>query len=774
MQLPFIKKNESEKSFFLSLLIKPYKVATILFEEVENKLFILATNETSIESDIDQISSDELLAAADKTISTVETSLPEGASVEKTIFSLPYDWVEENKIKSTYLDRLKNMCKALDLTPIGYLTSIEAIVHFMDKNEGAPVSAIFIEITKGRVFAYLVKAGRIIEAHSETISATTLEASELLLKRFQSVDVIPAKIILLDLENSADVQQDFLSHKWSAQIPFLHVPQVVVLEKGFENEAVINGVAQQMELTVLLDVKAPIDSDSEEKPLVEAVGEDFGFVKEGEIAESEIGSQKTEDGEPRFAEALRGESVEDGLINEKDIKESLENENNAGVEGFTNLKSVSKQPDLDIAYFKENEEKIEEEEFAQGKNKFTLPIDLAVVTTLLKKIKLPSSLKLPQGAGSGRKPVVILIGLIIFILVFSFLYYNFILSADISVFSDRKSVDKTATINFSKDSSSDTTIKLGIISEEIKGSEDKNATGKKETGDKSKGSVVIYNKTESPKTFNKGATVVGPNSLEFILTDDIKIASTSSFATSLSSSSVKIEAAKFGKEYNLPSGSNFTLKGFSTSDFIAKNSDATGGGSSKITTVVSKKDLADLLSLITQKLSGDAISKAQSEVKGDEAILQNVLATSVKDQSYSKKEGQETSSVGLSATIVYDIGKYNQNDINKVVKNISKGDVPATFVLEQSNSKVSIENVKVGKDGESASASLKINAIYSPQIDTVTLASKLKGKQMSDADHMLRGITGITDVNIIFRRKLPLLPNLLPFSSKNIHVEIKH
>lgn len=743
MNLPFLNKNQPERSFFLSLLIKPYKVAAILFEEVGDKLLILSTNETPIEADIDQVSSEELLHASDKTISACEVALPEGESVEKTIFSVPYDWIEESKIKSTYLDRLKNVCTALDLIPIGYLTSIEAIVHFIDKSEGAPVSAVFFEITKNRVFAYLVKAGKIIHASSETVSESILASSEELLKKFSNIDVLPAKIILLDLENSSEIQQEFLSHKWSG-IPFLHVPQVVVLEKGFENEAVVNGVATQMELAVADSANVVgefkkaegLDAISESQKNAEFErGEDFGFVKEADIRDqkSEVGSDS---------------------------------------EGDENVEPL-KQPDLDVNYFKEHEGEIEQEAFGREERK-PISFNLAPFLAVYKKIKLPTNLnQYIRGSKSGNKIIATAVVVIVFILLFSFLYYNFLLKADIMVFSDQKAVSKTADIAFTTDPTGDE-IKLNIVSEEIKGSEEKNATGKKETGDKAKGSLTIYNKTEDSKTFSKGTTLVGPNNLEFVITDDVKIASTSSFSTSLSSASVKVEAAKFGKEYNLPSGSNFTVKGFSTSDYIAKNSDATSGGSSKTTTVVSKKDLSDLLSLITQKLTGDAISKAQSEISGNEAIMTDPLSSDIKKQDYSKKEGDEASSVSLEATIVYNVGKYNKNDIENVVKNISKNEVPGTYVLQEGESKIDIEDIKVAKDGESASAKLKINAVYSPQIDSNSLAKSLKGKSQGAADKKIREITGVSDVNIKFRNQIPPLPSLLPFNSKNITVEIKY
>ena len=91
MQLPFIKKQETEKNFFLALLIKPYRIGAILFEEINSKLFILSTREIEVDGETDTLSSENILTGADQAISFIEASLPEGASVDKTIFSVPYD-----------------------------------------------------------------------------------------------------------------------------------------------------------------------------------------------------------------------------------------------------------------------------------------------------------------------------------------------------------------------------------------------------------------------------------------------------------------------------------------------------------------------------------------------------------------------------------------------------------------------------------------------------------------------------------------------------------
>lgn len=298
MQLPFIKKNEPQKNFFVSLIIAPYRVGAILFEEINSKLFILSSREEEVGKNANDLSAEELLTAADHVISFVETSLPEGGNLDKTIFSVPHDWIIDGKIAQEHLVKLKRICQDLGLTPVGYLISVEAIISYLTNQEGAPVSAIFVEIANKQIIVYLVRAGKILEVHSGEVEENVLATTESLLKKIVKVDVLPSKILLLDYKDGAESQQEFVYHTWPKDIPFLHVPQVTVLEKGIENEATINGVAQQMELEVLQDApkselaREEIAEESalpifkEEKPdekveekIEEAAPEEFGFMK---------------------------------------------------------------------------------------------------------------------------------------------------------------------------------------------------------------------------------------------------------------------------------------------------------------------------------------------------------------------------------------------------------------------------------------------------------------------------------------------------------------
>ncbi len=748
MQLPFLSRNTQQQKFFLALLIKPYKIGAILFEEVNSKLIILAHHEVETEKETSLLTPEELLVTGDKVISYVEGSMPQGYVLEKTIFSVPYLWVDENgKIKKDHLVNLKKLCEDLGLVPVGFLMSIEAIVHFLQKNEGAPVSAVFVEVAKDEVFAYLVRGGKIVQVKSGNVEETVLLTTENLLQKIDAVDALPSKIILLDYKNVDSVEQEFLSHQWSKDIPFLHIPQVVVLEKGFENEATINGVAAQMELTVSQKVRTSNENEVVET-LDTATSEDFGFVKEKDVAliKEEVGN------------VSEVQIDKDETLPEEHVK-----------------KDTTTTPN--VSYFKgEDIDTVKEEEVEEIYNKKASGLSLVSVPSVLKNIKLPNLTSLPVGlfGGSGKiKLAIAAIAGVAIIIGFSFLYYNVLLGAKITVFADKKAIVESENVRFAT-SPGDGVIPIEMIEIEIEGEDTKNTTGKKETGDKAKGEVTIFNKTEDKKTFPKGTIVVGPNNLEFELLDEISVASTSPFSTSLSSAKGKVSAAKFGKEYNLPSSSNFTVKNFSTNNYIGKNQEAITGGTKKEIIVVSAKDLTDLLVAVTEKLEEDALSQGKKEADSETEIFPAVITREVIEKTYTKKEGDESGSVGVSAKVKYTLGKYSKQSLQDVVESLSRGDVPGTYALLEGESNVDITEIEVDSKDDSASAVLKVNAVYSPQIKSDELSNAIKGKSESNALEQIKKIPGVTDVSISFVNKIPLFPLVLPNNIGKISIEVKN
>lgn len=784
--LSALKKKKEPRDFYLSLIFKPHKAAAILFEKTQESLVIISTKEEPLTTELDTLSSDDLVKVADTVISSVEGALPEGESVEKTIFSVPYSWQTDGKITRENLTKLKQICDALDLKAIGFIISAEAIVNFLHKKDGAPVSAIFVEHAANNAIVYLVKGGKILEVHSAPVGEDFVGAVEKLLTQVEKVDNLPAKIVLHDYEGVESLQQEFLNHEWKKELNFLQIPQVLVLDKGFENEAVIHGVASQMGFDVLQDLHAGaqvVDEETDEisevpEEIEVASADEFGFVQ-GEIP-SEDPLDTSEEGVPE--EETVSDDTETIADEEVDSSVKISDEHRNVAEPTIN--EFSRHDDESEVTEEDNKKDVPEED----PDKPVLPTNNEAPdtrTTLVDKLRTLPILSLMDSVKSGKgisslfkKGLNLRIGLIAFGIVAllvagTYLYYNYFLKAEIIIFADSTVVTKDESVVFSSDddtSFEDKTIKLGTLTESIDVTAEQDVTGKKETGEKAKGEITVYNKTEKPVTFEKG-TEISANNLDYVLLDDIKIASTSSFSTSFSSSKAKVEATKFGKEYNLPSGTNFTVDGQSTSNYFAKNDSAFAGGTKTELTVVSKADLESLRKEVQKGSQEKALAAAKQKLDENTLLINTPLSSKLDGEKFSKKEGEEAKKVSVSGKLAYTFGTYSKQDLADFVEQMGDGEVPDDYGYREDQSDIQVTNIKV--EDKEVTGKVSVNAVFAPTIETSKILGELAGKNVGSAEDVIRGKKGISDYTILRKNVLPLFPSFLPFNAKNISITVK-
>lgn len=794
-----LKKKKVERDFYVALILKPHKATAILFEKTEDNLSILATKEDKLEKDIDSLSAEELVSVSDSIVSGVEVSLPEQTNLEKTIFSVPYSWQQDGKITRPNLEKLKAVCDQLELKAIGFIISIEAVVSFMQQKDGAPITAIFVEHFDKQVFVYMVRNGQIVEAQSSDAGENVVQSVEKLLDAVTQFDVLPSKMYLNDYENAEKVQQKFLSHDWKDKLNFLHDPQVVILEKDLENQAVINGVASQMGFDGLMDVslsdnETKDSGDDSEEISAEvaatataaelAAAEEFGFVQNEDVRAQ--GAEPVDE-----VEAIQ--EAEDRKQTDEDKDKKADNDE---------LETIADESLGDHSFHEDSnisEPKISRSGYVSDKdndNNDIVATDKAFMdeddgnendsrVTLVDKLKSAAPIGIVRAILSGKgssalkksispRLIVILVVVVAAIIGIAYIYFTFFLKAEVVVFADSKVLSKEESVTFSSDehtSYSDKVIALHTVDESVNGSASKDVTGTKETGTKATGEVVVYNKTEKPVTFDKGTTISSSNGLDFVTLDDVKIASTSSFSTSFSSAKVKVESSKFGKEYNLPSGTNFTVDGESNSDYIAKNESAFSGGTKKELEVVSQKDLDQLEEKIENGTADKALNAATGKLGADTLLIKTPLGVKLDNEKYSKKAGEEAKTVTLTADIVYTFGTYAKNDLVEFVKQMAKDEVPDEYVYVSEQSEVRVDNVKVD-DGD-VTGTLKTNSVFAPSVQTSTLMTELKGKPLGKAESMIKGMKGVSDYKIIRRNVIPLFPSFMPFNTKNIEVTVR-
>lgn len=741
----FTKKKELHE-LFLTLHIKPYSVGAILLEKKEKNLIPVASYESSLEKHVDTLSPHELLEYADKAISSIENSVPHARDVEKTIFALPNHWVEEAKIKRDHLLALKKITDDLSLVPIGFLVSTEAIVHALQEKEGAPLSAILIEVINEELFLSLVKQGKILEEDRATIQESSIATAELLLHNLKNVEVLPSRILLLENTNSEKKQQAFVSHVWSKSIPFLHIPQVEVLDKTSEQESVIQGVADQLDLRLVLDEIPLMGKIEKESPVVDS-DEDFGFVKEKDLSKM-------------AKEELNLESD----VMPVEVDEDSDHEEHEERVEYSEETHTSRIRDEEMATGIEKSQNHEPEVHHARKVKKSIPFNPMVVVNLL---------KMPKGI--LRRPGLItipIIGIGAVVLVW-YVYTSYVVKTTVTIFAkvQEVNVDEKITLATSEGEKDDTTLPLTTFKEEEDGEVSIVTTGEKETGDKAKGEVTVFNKTEKEKAFPKGTVIVGTNKLEFLTQDDITISSTSAFSTEFSSKKVKIEAKTFGKEFNLPSKTNFELKEFPSSSYFARNDQALSGGTKKTSQIVSEEDLVNVEKELVSTLSKKAKESVQSKLSPSQKLIDTPLEADTSDSTASDKEGAEVEEVSISGKVAITLGVYDEEDMKSLVKNLKSGEVPSEYEIDKSHSSLSLDDIEV--EDSQASARLVGRAIFQPKIEIDTLRKDVQGKTINSATKKISSIPGIGEVQIKQNISLPILGSFISRNANNIRIEVK-
>src|SRR5258706_5975614 len=245
LPIPLLRKKEI-KNYFLALLLRDDNISAVVFEEETGKIKLVGKGAEELKTSLDETSFEELLEACDKAIGTAESALPSNVETHKTVFGVKESWVEDTKIKREHLAHLKQLSEQLDLKPLGFLIFSEAIAHLLQKEEGAPISAVLIDVGTKHATATLLRAGRVVETKETKLGESIPATIDELLKTFESSDILPSRILLFNVGGSSKLAQQFISHQWSKSLPFLHVPQITLLETDFEARAILFGTAAQL------------------------------------------------------------------------------------------------------------------------------------------------------------------------------------------------------------------------------------------------------------------------------------------------------------------------------------------------------------------------------------------------------------------------------------------------------------------------------------------------------------------------------------------------
>lgn len=692
------------------LVLRNEKTSAVVFEELNGKIKVIGEGAGYFTDTIENASIEEMLDVLDRAISNAESDLPENIQTEKTIFGVKESWVEENKIKKEYLAKLKKISDTLGLTPIGFLIIPQAIVHFLQKEEGAPVSAILVEVGNKSVMISLVRAGRIVETKSSEIHESVPLTVDTLLKHLQAPEILPSRVIIFDGES--DLSQKLLAHRWTKSLPFLHLPQITQLSNNFDARSVLFGAATQMGFEVLKEEKEEEELQAHNYSL-----DNFGFAKDKDVAYEPLSEHqekiKTHEKVPKILPLIK-------KIFAKVI--TLVRKIEPG-----KLKKL-----LSFFYFNKN-----------NKKAFLVPaVFLAII-----------------------------IG---FFLYYSFgVHATITINIKPKIAEQDKSVDFSIAPITNKEAKTIpgelvSISQEGNVTTEATG---RLEVGDKSKGIVTVFSGISQTKTLAKGTVITSPNDLRFLLDQDLTTKGVATHSADE-TVAPSKADVSVTAAQIGKESNLPSGTKFIVSTFDTSEIVAKNDNPFSGGTKKEVTVASKNDVATLEEELPKKLEQKAKEDLGKKILADQEILPAFISQTLTNKKIDPNVGEQGDKVTLKATVTYQSIAYKKNDIIELARSLLEDNIPKDTTIDYNNIKISVKNVKKKNDKEIL-ANLNIKGLLMPKVDKKTLASDLAGVSYEEAKSKLERLPYVSSITISFSPNFPLLPKILPKLDKNIIIKTK-
>jgi hypothetical protein len=781
MKLPSFGNTKKQKELFLSLLLFPDAVDASAWQ-LNHK------GEANILGSVTQALSnnnwDERNDASDKCVSTLE-DITKSQNINKVILGLPAEYLtDEGDVKKEVKQHIKKLTHLLELTPIGFVSIYQAIIHHYKLKEGVPPSLILMGITSESITITLYKVGNFIGQRILPREGNLIGHLEDALASFTNVEILPSRIIIYGTNRNSleDAKRDILQYHWQQKANFLHFPKAEVL--AADEAAIAVSSAGALELAKQIDIyddeEETVDTEiaavgvasqvigNNEEPIIEKhedeiENEENQVQSDDELSDNGVSEQLTDN-------MLADEDYQDNFIKEDDFHTTAMDE-----EVHSNVETVNPEE------FGFSTDESEDEDLPLKKNNTLAAVSSPInrIVAKFKTISLPIRKKQvqkedrKQGKSKKKRNILVgsLVGSILFIIVLFVFYTNVFPKADVSITVSPQDVTAEETIQIGEAEDIEAlTVSARVIEQSVNGEKTIPVTGKKIIGDPAKGSVTIFNKSLVSRTFKKG-TVLSAGSVDFLLDSDVSVASASE---SLSEGSIiygkttaNVTAKDIGTQGNIGAEKEFGIEGVSSSIATARNEKAFNGGTSQDIKVVSRADQDELIEQLTAELIDQA--KEGFSAEEGEKMINETITTAVSEKTFSHEIGEEADELNGKATVMISGTAYNEADVKNAVAEKMNDQIPEGYKLSIESLMLSFETPEITESGE-ITVNVTVTGKAVPSIDVDQLASTISGMSIEQATEEIMKNNGVENVVIVVTRALR--KNMLPKNEKNITISI--
>ncbi len=362
------------------------------------------------------------------------------------------------------------------------------------------------------------------------------------------------------------------------------------------------------------------------------------------------------------------------------------------------------------------------------------------------------------------------IGTVVLLLVLNY----FIKSAHVTLYAKGSKVD--VNFDFSIDpQAKDSSPTKGILAgQNLTSSKDLTAsvpaTGKKDIGTKAGGTVTVTNYCYNPGTLPAGTIFTAANGKKFASTADVAVPAAVPFLgiCGSTSASVPVAATSAGDDFNLASGTLYTV-GSAPSDKLKGTGGQMSGGTTKQVAVVTAADIdkakADLLAKDKDGAQKDLENKAASDYR---IIPESFTQTSTEAKADPTVDAEATQTT-VTVKVDYSELAVSKTDFSALIKAKAAEQVGDQNQIYDDGS-ASAKLTPGKKTGSAQSFSLGTEAYAGAKIDTVAIGKQIKGMRYGDAADTTAKLPGVERSEISLS---PFWVTKLPSITSHIKIEVK-
>jgi hypothetical protein len=658
--------------------------------------------------------------------------------ISKLIFLVSPFWtISSEKIIDSKQELLKKICKDFRLKPSGFIVDDEAMIHHFSSNGESLPSFILVFFAKNELRISIVHLGKIKgRVKLDIQDRLTAEQIKEGLSRLDFDGVMPPQICVWgEIDN--DLKEELNNYSWMEKGDdlFLHLPEVTVFSwpdaASAYSKIISSRLAKESDnlLSNRADNEKEVGSD-DSQPVIEPEPEKLGEIPFG-FSEDDISKQEVDS------------KNEQSLISD-------------------NLPIADKKEEI-----YESSDVNPSDQLASERKSVSFGI-----FSKLKKIKIKKP-HLNSKKLKTKTVVVIAIPVVAFAC-----FILFFLKTTIDIYATPQQVEEMLVVSLEEGGSlsvTKKTIPARSIETEKQEVGSVVATGNKLIGEKATGKVTIYNRTDSQAVFEKGTVVASLGGLEFLLQEEVKVASkTPDLASGVDrwgEMEASLIASQIGSDYNLAKDTSFTIDDQPESLYLVKNKQEFSGGTSREILAVSDDDYDSLKKELVSKLEEEVKYDLLSQTTGDVLVVEETLSVDTVSFNTDSEIGEESDTLQGTMKVRASVLVFSRSNLAVFADEVLKKKLDSGLKIDPDSfsfnfdPRQSEEGVWIGD--------FEIKARAYPNIDTDGLRESIKGKTKRVASEKLKVFPRVYRFQIGSQPSFLRLWPLISFSSKNILISIE-